>query len=77
MIAGREAASGAIELRYRGQLMRWREIPAPPPKGTPPPIPSRPAARIAARVRRGPSADHLWSRGYDERQEERIAASLR
>ena len=25
-----EAVTGAIEIRYRGRLMRWREIPAPP-----------------------------------------------
>ena len=28
----RENASGAIEIRYRGRLMRWSELSAPPPK---------------------------------------------
>lgn len=28
----REAVTGAIELRYRGRLMRWTEISAPPPR---------------------------------------------
>jgi len=28
----REAVTGAIEIRYRGRLMRWTEIPAPLPK---------------------------------------------
>src|ERR1700693_1353860 len=30
----REAVTGAIEIRYRGRLMRWNEIPAPLPKST-------------------------------------------
>jgi len=69
----RENAAGAIELRYRGRLMRWREIPAPPPKSPPPPVPARsPAGRVAP-VRRGPSGDHPWARGYDERQERALA----
>src|SRR2546428_4862259 len=35
----RENASGAIEIRYRGRVMRWSELSAPPPKP--------PAARVA------------------------------
>ena len=39
----REAASGAIEIRYRGRLLRWSEIAAPPPKPVAPkPRPSVP-----------------------------------
>jgi hypothetical protein len=68
----RENAAGAIELRYRGRLVRWSEIPAPPSPSPRPPA-ARPPARIAAPVRRGPSADHPWSRGYDERQERALA----
>ena len=68
----RENAAGAIELRYRGRLVRWREISAPPAPSPPPPAP-RPPVRIARPVRRGPSADHPWSRGYDERQERAVA----
>lgn len=54
----REARDGAIELRYRGRLMRWTEIPAPvkPPAVVRPPLstaPHRPAR---------PSADHPWRR---------------
>jgi hypothetical protein len=45
----REAVTGAIEICYRGRLMRWREIPAPPPKSTLPLAPGRPQAGIAAR----------------------------
>jgi hypothetical protein len=34
----REAVTGAIEMRYRGRLVRWTEIPAPLPKPTVAPI---------------------------------------
>ena len=68
----RENADGALELRYRGRLVRWSEIPAPPPKSPRPPA-ARPPDRIAAPVRRRPSGDHPWSRGYDERQERALA----
>ena len=43
----RETVTGAIELRYRGRLIRWTEIPAPPPKPT--------LARIAAQPRAVPA----------------------
>jgi transposase len=69
----REAVTGAIEIRYRGRLMRWSEIPAPPPKPTRAAVPSpaaRPkAATSPARSRCQPSADHPWRRGYVERQQ--------
>lgn len=61
----REAVTGAIEIRYRGRLMRWTEIPAPAPRPPAPPA-VRPAA--AGRARYRPSADHPWRRGYVERQ---------
>jgi len=58
----REDAAGAIEVRYRGRVMHWTEIPAPPPKplvttATRPalPVPARASAR-----RGGQSADHPW-----------------
>lgn len=63
----REAVTGAIEIRYRGRLMRWTEIPVPPPRPTQPPA-VRPAAAAAGRSRYRPSADHPWRRGYVERQ---------
>jgi transposase len=56
----RESVTGAIELRYRGRLMRWTEIPAPPPK---PAVTTRtrPALPVPAPApRRGQSADHPW-----------------
>lgn len=63
----REAATGALEIRYRGRLLRWSEIVAPPPKPVAselrPPVPaltSRPVAR------RPPSADHPWQHGVDD-----------
>jgi hypothetical protein len=49
----REAVTGAIEIRYRGRLMRWTEIAVPA-------APARPLSR--------PGADHPWRRGYVERQ---------
>ena len=67
----REAVTGAIELRSRGRLMRWTEIPAPPPRVVGPPAPRRPSAAPAAHATR-PSADHPWSRGYDERQQRAV-----
>ena len=69
----RENAAGAIEIRYRARLMRWREIPAPPPKSTPPIVPVRPPAGTGMHARRGPSGDHPWARGYDERQQRAVA----
>jgi hypothetical protein len=69
----RENAGGAIEMRYRGRLVRWSEIPAPPAKSPGPPVSARPRAGILAPARRGPSGDHPWRRGYDERQARAIA----
>ncbi|OFW07551.1 MAG: hypothetical protein A3I61_14775 [Acidobacteria bacterium RIFCSPLOWO2_02_FULL_68_18] len=69
----RENAAGAIEIRYREHLMRWREIPAPPPKPTPAAVAARPPARTGVPARRRPSGDHPWARGYDERQQRAIA----
>ena len=65
----REAATGAIEIRYRGRLMRWTEIPAPPPKGPEAPAPARPPAATTVCSRRRPNADHPWRRGYLEREQ--------
>lgn len=68
----REAVTGALEIRYRGRLMRWTEIPAPAPQP-----PASPAGRAApptgGRARSRPSADHPWRRGYVERQPRAIA----
>ena len=64
----RENAAGAIELRYRGRVLRWREIPAPALHATPPPAPVRRPVGIGAPARRGPSVDHPWTRGYADRQ---------
>jgi hypothetical protein len=58
----RENAAGAIEVRYRGRLMRWTEIPAPPPKPAVTTVthPAIPAPARAPAPRRGQSADHPW-----------------
>ena len=58
----REAVSGAIEIRYRGRLMQWREIAAPPARAT---VATRPA--VTGPSHRRPSADHPWRRDYVER----------
>ena len=65
----REAVTGAIELRYRGQLMRWQEIPAPPRPPVRPPAPRAVAAIGPHRPPVRPSADHPWSRGFEDRQQ--------
>jgi transposase len=62
----REAVTGAIEIRYRGRLMRWHEIPAPPPPAVAAP---GPASAPARRSRCRPSVDHPWRRGYVEHQQ--------
>ena len=55
----REASDGAIELRYRGQLMQWTEIAAP----VKPPSPAvRPPLSSAPHRPARPSADHPWRR---------------
>jgi hypothetical protein len=76
----RENAAGAIELRYRGRVMHWSEIPAPPPKpavttATRPAIPA--PARAPAR-RRGQSADHPWHHSVEDyRTRLQVAAAKR
>jgi hypothetical protein len=64
----REAVSGAIEIRYRGRLLPWSEIPAPPPKSTAPAAVRSAGAATSRRLHR-PNVDHPWRRGYAERQE--------
>jgi transposase len=62
----REAVTGAIEIRYRGRLMRWTEIAAPVPraKGTAsePTVP--PAIAATARRAWRPGAEHPWRRDH-------------
>jgi hypothetical protein len=63
----REAVTGAIEMRYRGRLVRWTEIPAPLPKPTVAPIiPPTPRAHVVTRTHR-PSVDHPWRRREEDR----------
>ena len=54
----REAVTGAIEIRYRGRLMHWTEIPAP----VKPPAAVRPRLSSAPHRPARPSADHPWRR---------------
>jgi hypothetical protein len=60
----RENAAGAIELRYRGRLMRWTEIPAPLAKPTVAPTLARSATAAPARRVWRPSAEHPWRQDY-------------
>jgi hypothetical protein len=64
----RENAAGALELRYRGRLMHWTEIPAPPPKPavTTATRPALPAPTRAPVRRRGQSPDHPWQHGVED-----------
>jgi hypothetical protein len=61
----REAVTGALEIRYRGRLMRWTEIAAPPSR-TAMAAAAAPVASGSRPVMR-PNADHPWRRGYVER----------
>jgi len=75
----RENAAGAIELRYRGRVMHWSEIPAPPS--------SRPSRRRRAghggagactRATARPVADHPWHHGVEDyRTRLQVAAAKR
>ena len=58
----RENAAGALEIRYRGRLMPWREIPAPPAKVAPSPATVRPPGAATTRRAWRPSAEHPWRR---------------
>jgi hypothetical protein len=55
----RETQTGAIELRYRGQVMTWTEIAAPL---KPAPVRLPDLAVSPVRSARRPSADHPWRR---------------
>ena len=70
-----EAADGQIEIRYRGRAMRCTEVApemvARKPAVIPPARPAPPSPRASIRLRPRPSADHPWSRGYEERARRR------
>jgi transposase len=70
-----EAVDGHIEIRYRGRVMRCTEI-LPEMTAITPAVP--PTGRCRAQQRQGlvrirtrPSADHPWSRGFEERAQRR------
>jgi transposase len=69
-----EAADGQVEIRYRGRGMRCTEL-APEVVARKPAVPplSRPAPSLRAsiRIRPRPSADHPWSRGFEQRARRR------
>jgi transposase len=63
-----EDVAGRLEIRYRGGVMRWTEIPrAPGP--TPAPTNDGPIARpLSPSLKRGPrpGADHPWRQGFKQ-----------
>jgi hypothetical protein len=58
----RENAAGALEIRYRGRRMSWREIPAAPPTPVTPAPTVRPPATATTRRAWRPNAEHPWRR---------------
>ena len=66
----REGVTGAIEIRYRGRLMQWTEIPAP----VKPPPAVRPRRSSAPHRPARPSADHPWRRDTRALDRERALA---
>jgi hypothetical protein len=58
----RENAAGAIEIRYRGRLLHWSEIPAPPAKPATPALTVRPPVAATPRRAWRPNAEHPWRR---------------
>jgi transposase len=69
----RENAAGAIEIRYRGRLMHWSEIPGPPAKVAMTPPAVRPPVAATPRRAWRPSAEHPWRRDYLEIQQDVLA----
>jgi transposase len=68
----REARDGALEIRYRDRLMRWKELPAAPAKEVAAAAPSTgvPPLPVVHRPRR-PNDDHPWRRDTRDRDRER------
>lgn len=63
-----EAPSGAIEIRYRGRVMRWTEIPPGLRASASPKVPAStgPRSPTTRRLRPNVSGDHPWYQGSAE-----------
>jgi hypothetical protein len=74
-----EAPSGAIEIRYRGRVMRWTEIPPGPRASSIPALPPTRDARTLTtrRLRPNVSRDHPWYQGAAEYEVSRQVAKDR
>jgi hypothetical protein len=59
-----EGEDGRVEIRYRGQKLRWQELAAPPPLQREVKPASAPGAAPKKPWRPGP--DHPWRKGYGE-----------
>jgi transposase len=70
-----ESEQGALEVRYRGERMAWKEIPA-----RQDPCPAMGPSAIHgpySRPRRKPGAEHFYNRGCNRRMRERRGKMLR
>jgi transposase len=71
-----ESETGAIEIRYRGRLMRWTEI-APRSRARPTPLVSPAPVTVvpnSRRLRPNVSADHPWQHGAQDYEQARQLA---
>jgi hypothetical protein len=64
-----EKLNGALELRYRGQVLRYKELPAPPPK-------KRPERKQKARSKYIPPEDHPWRKPFKSKKNNRARGAL-
>jgi transposase len=66
-----EWPDGRVAIEYRGRAMRWTDVTGIAASSVPRPMPVvRPALPSPPQPRR-PSADHPWSRGFEERELQR------
>ena len=75
-----ESENGAIEIRYRGRLMRWTEIAHQSRARPTPMVPPAPVTVLpdALRLRPNVSADHPWHHGaQDYAQAQQLAKDRR
>jgi hypothetical protein len=63
-----EEEDGSLEIRYREQKLKWKEITARPVSAKRVKVrPGRAVPPTALRPQRKPGHDHPWRRGYSER----------
>ncbi len=68
-----EWEDGRVEIHYRGQRLKWKEIEERPvPERQENEASHREAPRATRRRKRRPGPEHPWRRGYGERNSERL-----